>query len=127
VTRWLNHSARERKAPICTGERVNGEATGRAVAGDEHVDGQSRARGKGADKRGPPARERAGAADGWVGLSKESAARGGWAAWAAWEGGAWTGEIERGKLGPDSAQPRGEGFSFSFFLSFFFSLISIYF
>jgi hypothetical protein len=28
------------------------------VAGDERVDGQSRARGRGADERGPPAKER---------------------------------------------------------------------
>jgi hypothetical protein len=42
----LGHSARGRKAPICAGERVNGEETGRAVAGDERVDGRSRARGE---------------------------------------------------------------------------------
>jgi hypothetical protein len=40
-------------------KRVNGEETGRAVASGECVDGRSRARGKGADKQGPPARERA--------------------------------------------------------------------
>jgi hypothetical protein len=32
---------------FCAGKRVNGEETGRAVAGDERVDGRSRARGKG--------------------------------------------------------------------------------
>jgi hypothetical protein len=59
ATGWLDHSARGRKVSICAGEQVNGEETGQAVAGGEHVDGRSRARGKGADKRGPPARERA--------------------------------------------------------------------
>jgi hypothetical protein len=75
--------ARGRKAPICAGERVNGEETGRAVAGDECVDGRSQARGKGADKRGPPARVRAVAREkGRAGLtcgvvlSGESEARG---------------------------------------------------
>jgi hypothetical protein len=36
-----------RKAPIHAGERVNGEETGRAVAGDERVNGRSQARGRG--------------------------------------------------------------------------------
>jgi hypothetical protein len=44
---------------IWAGECVNGEETGRAVASDEHVNGQSRARGRGAEERGLPARERA--------------------------------------------------------------------
>jgi hypothetical protein len=38
----------------------NGEETGRTVAGDECVDGQSRARGEGADEQGRAVRERAG-------------------------------------------------------------------
>jgi hypothetical protein len=59
ATGRLDHSARGRKAPIRAGERVNGEDTGRVVSDDERVDGRSRARGKGADERGPPVRERA--------------------------------------------------------------------
>jgi hypothetical protein len=59
ATGQLGHSARGRKAPICVGERVNGEETGRVVAGDDRVDGRTRARGKGADERGPPTRVRA--------------------------------------------------------------------
>jgi hypothetical protein len=38
VKERLEHSARWRKAPNRAGERVNGEATGRAVAGGEHAD-----------------------------------------------------------------------------------------
>jgi hypothetical protein len=38
----------------------NGKETGRTVAGDERVDGRSRARGEGADERGRAIRERAG-------------------------------------------------------------------
>jgi hypothetical protein len=37
----------------------NGEETGRTVAGDERVDGRSRARGEGVDERGQVDRERA--------------------------------------------------------------------
>jgi hypothetical protein len=59
ATGQLGHTAWGRKAPICAGERVNGEETELAVAGDDRVDGQTRARGKGADERGPPARVRA--------------------------------------------------------------------
>jgi hypothetical protein len=70
ATGRLGHSARGRKAPIHAGERVNGEEMGWAVAGDEHVDGRSWARGKGADEWGPPARERAVAREkGWARLT----------------------------------------------------------
>jgi hypothetical protein len=49
VTGWLGAGARGqgRKAPNFVGERVNGEATGRAVAGGDCADSMIRARGKG--------------------------------------------------------------------------------
>jgi hypothetical protein len=74
-------------------------------------------------------RERGGAADRWGRFVRCGA---GVRSWAAWAGG---GEGERAgavRLGPKSAQPRGEGFSFFLFLfsiSFFpFSIfVSFYF
>jgi hypothetical protein len=48
-----------RKAPNRAGERVNGEATGQAVAGGKRADRLITGEGEGADKQGPPARERA--------------------------------------------------------------------
>jgi hypothetical protein len=107
----------------------NGEATGRAVAGGDRVHSRSRARER-ADRRGPPARERAivraGMADGrGRAASGRAWERGSWAAWAATEGES-PGARESGeeKLGPKSAPPGGERNSIFFlFPNLFFFLL----
>jgi hypothetical protein len=94
--------------------------------------------GEGADERGPPARGRASARErgrAWLtdGAGRSTGERrawhkrgcsGEWAAWAPSGGECGAREREGGKLGPDPAQPRGEG---RIFLFFFFYLFSIFF
>jgi hypothetical protein len=123
ATGRLGHSARGCKALTHAGERVNGKETGRAVAGDERVDGGSRARGEGDDERDPPAREREGQArlTGGAGLSGESATRGRWAAWATREGGAWAHGREGESLRRIRPWREGRVFFFFFPFSFLFS------
>jgi hypothetical protein len=115
------------------GAPVNGEETGRAVVGGERAgEGMGGTRdltsGPGLPAGEQRERERGGAADGWG----RDVRRGHGRCWAAWAAG---GEGEAGAreggewLGPETAQPRGESFSFSvFYFSFPFSiLISFYF
>jgi hypothetical protein len=105
----------------------NGEETGRTVAGDERVDGRSRAREEGLTSGVGPSERESGCGEkgrarltGGVGLSGESAG--------AWElgrvgreGGGKCGRAgERGEsLGPESAQPGGRNSFFFFFFSYF--------
>jgi hypothetical protein len=50
ATGRLGHSVQGHKAPNHAGKRVNGEATGRAVAGGECADSLITGAGEGADK-----------------------------------------------------------------------------
>jgi hypothetical protein len=56
-----------RKAPNRAGERDNGEATGREVAGGNRVASPGHGREEGADGRGPLARERSRESEGRAG------------------------------------------------------------
>jgi hypothetical protein len=58
-------------------------------------------------------RERGGAADRWGRAVRRGAGARSWAAWAV---GGEGGKRARARFGPDTAQPRGEGFSFFLFL-----------
>jgi hypothetical protein len=89
----------------------NGEVTGRVVAGGDRVDSRSRARERErANKRGPPARERA--------IVREEGGRG--QAVSGERGRVGVGPRGRGeKLGPESAQPGGGRNSFFFFFFYF--------
>jgi hypothetical protein len=62
-------------------------------------------------------RERGGAADRWGRVVRRGAGVRSWAAWAGEERG---GTRARARLGPETAEPRGEGFSFFFFFCFLF-------
>jgi hypothetical protein len=66
VTGWLRAGARGQghKAPNLAGERVNGEAMRRAVAGGDCADSLITGAGEGADKRGQVDRGRTGAGRG---------------------------------------------------------------
>jgi hypothetical protein len=131
----LGHSARGRKVPNRAGERVNGEATGRTVAGAERADSLVTGEGEkgltgGAHlpERGRSRGSEGGAADGWgrpVNGGGRSAtrqwARDRWAAWAAREGGVRArGEERWAGSGP------AEGGSISFF-SFSISISYVFF
>jgi hypothetical protein len=103
---------------------VNGEATGRAVAGGERTDSLIMGEGEGANKQGPPARERAIARErgrarltGGVGLTVGAArARvGGGSSWALGER---AGERGGGRRVWAGFGPVGEGFFFFFLFSF---------
>jgi hypothetical protein len=134
ATGWLGQTRRwddsgRRKAPNRAGERDNGEVTGWAVADGDHVaspvTGARKALTSGA-RLLERERARVRATDGWgrAGSGRGGAAparagaRGKRAAWAGRGGGA----LER--VGPETAQPRGGGFSFFFFL---FSISYFYF
>jgi hypothetical protein len=136
ATRRLGHSAWGHNAPNRAGERVNGEATGRATAGGERADSLITGEGEGADKRGPPAKERAITRErgrawltGGAGLTVSAvrARAGGGTSWAsgggderAREGGAWA---ENGPTGRE----RNSFFYFQIYFSFSFSIISFFF
>jgi hypothetical protein len=98
------------------GARVNGEATGRAVVGGERA-----GEGMGGTMvlTGGPGlpvgerRERGGAADRWGRTVRRSAGARSWAAWAGKERGK---TRARARHGPETAQPRGEGFFLFLFL-----------
>jgi hypothetical protein len=104
------------------GASVNGEATGREVVGGERAgDGMGGTKvltgGPGLPVGERCDRERGGAADRWGRFVRCGAGARSWAAWAG------EGEGERAgaaRLGPKSAQPRGEGFSFFPFSVFYF-------
>jgi hypothetical protein len=127
ATGRLRHSAWWRKAPNQASERVNGEATGWAVADSERADSLITGEGEGADKQGPPARERAVARErgrawltGGAGLTVGAArARaGGGPSWASGGGDERAGKRGGGEFGLDSAQP-GKGFFFPFSFLFY--------
>jgi hypothetical protein len=114
----LGHSRWWRKAPNRAGERVNGEATGRTVAGGECVDSLVMGEGeKGLTgrarllKRGRSRWSEGGHADGW---GRPINGRGGEVRARAREMGR-VGRSENGSageregVGPDPAQPRGWG------------------
>jgi hypothetical protein len=76
TTGWLGQTGRQdglgrRKAPNRAGERDNGEATGRAVAGGDRVASPGHGREEGADGRGPLTRERLRESEGGCGLTGE--------------------------------------------------------
>jgi hypothetical protein len=120
--------------PNRAGERDNGEATGRAVAGGERADSLIMGEGRVVDKRGPLARGRAVARErerAWVMDGVGSSARSGEWGTGGRERWAVRGAREReGELGPESALP-GEReipfFSyFQIYFTFFFSKISFF-
>ena len=102
------------------GASVNGEATGREVVGDERAgDGMG---GTMVLTGGPELpvgerheRERGGATDRWGQTVRRGAGACSWAAWAGGRGG----KVGATRFGPDTAQPRGEGF-FPFYFSVFY-------
>jgi hypothetical protein len=121
----LGHSARGRKVPNRAGERVNGEATGRTVAGRERADSLVTSEGEKGLTGGARLLERANARGGRAGVA------GGWGRADSGVARARAREVgcaglragderagERG-LGPDPAQPRGD-FPFSFFYFYFY-------
>jgi hypothetical protein len=69
-------------------------------------------------------RERGGAADRWGRVVRRGAGVRSWAAWAGEERG---GTRARARLGPETAEPRGEGFSFFSFSVFYFTFPFLYF
>jgi hypothetical protein len=124
----LGHSARGRMMPNRAGERVNGEATGRTVAGGECVDSLVTGEGEKGLTGGARLPERANARGegqewlaGGAGLTATWRERGRrrWVVLGLWAGDERAGERERG-VGLNPAQPRGD-FPFSFSIS-----ISIY-
>jgi hypothetical protein len=122
-----------RKTPNLAGERVNGEATERAVAGGDRVDSlvtgarEGLTIGTRLPERGQLRGSEGGQADGWgrpVSGEGRSAmrerARGRWAAWAERGTGAW----ERGRKGWAGFGPAEGGiFPFSISISISFNLL----
>jgi hypothetical protein len=134
----LGHSARWRKAPNRAGERVIGEATGRAVAGGERADSLVTGEGEkgltgGARllERGRSRGSEGGRADRWgrpVSGGGRSATcergRGRWAAWAAREGGVRArGEKRWAGSGLDEGGRRISLFFYFYFYFYFFNLL----
>jgi hypothetical protein len=101
------------------GACVNGEETGRAVVGGERIgEGMGGTRdltsGPGLPVGERRERERGGAADKWGRAVRRGRGRG--LCWAAWAMGGEGGKRARAWLGPETAQPRGEGFFLFLFL-----------
>jgi hypothetical protein len=111
------------------GASVNGEAMGReAVGGERAGDGMGGTMvltgGPGLTGGERCERERGGAADRWGRVVRRGAGACSWAAWAGEEG---VGErAGAARFGPESAQPRGEVFPFSFSVFYFIFPFSIF-
>jgi hypothetical protein len=135
ATGWLRHSARRRKAPNRAGERVNGEATGRAVAGGDHAGSLITDAGEGADKRSRVDRERADAGKGQERLTGGAglvvgavrARAGGGPSWASGGGDECAGERGGGAWAGIGPTGGGEKFLFLFLFLFPFLLLFLFF